>query len=389
MKLTAQTIGVKQVTVTQLLLASLLSGLGGLLLWAVGSNDDARVEHFGTSLAESLASQVVEPILSRDLIHLGVLANRIVTLPEVNGASIHGIDNEPLALSGDVRRGRSFPAQVVHNGESIGLVRIHIDPEAFQAGPSAGIVALTLLWMCAVPALILFAGRLTSASAMAGIRRAARMRDGEEEAPLVIIPEPPEPETWCLIGVNLFNQLSLTREQSSRELHLARDIAHRVAGLYGGIVKDLPGTGLLLGFGPADSDDRTFHVVCAAFILSRLLADADSFGRYRLGVHTVILDPDAILVTDDDAVRDTAVLSALAKDNGIVLSDAFHRLLPYSQRLVSEPMRHPLLDELTTIGGGAHLARSLAEPHGELVDQLLAGLESQADEPSTARESTF
>ncbi len=387
LKLTAQTIRVKQLSVAQIFLASLLTGLGLLLLWAAATDEDARLDHFGRALAEALAAQVVEPVLARDLIHLGVLVNRIVALPEVAGASIHGIDNEPLALSGDVRRGRSFPAQVVHDDQSIGVVRIMVDPDAFAAGLSAGTVAVSLLWIVCAPAFILLLSWFADRPVAPALSRAVKRQ--LESDPVVVVQEAPEPEIWYVIAVNLFNQLSLSREQSARELAMARDIAERVAALYAGTVQELPGTGLLLGFGPGDSDERPFHVLCAAFILSRLLADVETLGRYRLSLHTLILDADETLHVNGEPVRDAAILSALAKDNSIVISGTFHALLPYSQRLVSTPLKHPLLDDLATVDGGALLAIALAEPHDDLIEELLGGMNDQVDDVSTARESTF
>jgi len=387
LKLTAHTIRVKQISVTQLFLAALLTGLGLLLIWAAGTDDETRLDHFGTALADALAEQVVEPVLARDLIHLGVLLNRITALPEVAGASIHGIDNEPLALSGDVQRGRSYPAQVVHDGQSIGLVRITIATSAFESGLSAGIVAVSLLWMLIAPAFVLLLAWLTDRPIVPVLRR--RPRQPQPEALPIVVPETPEPEIWYVICVNLFNQLSLTREQASRELALTRRIAERVAALYEGTVGELPGSGLMLGFGPGDSDERPFHVLCAAFILSRQLAEAESLGRYRLGLHTLILEPDATLQANLEPVRDAAVLAALAKDNSIVVSEAFHAMLPYSERLVCDLLHHPLLEDLDTTGGGARLARSLAQPHDDLIEELLAELDDHPGGFSTARESTF
>ena len=203
--------------------------------------------------------------------------------------------------------------------------------------------------------------------------------------------------------MNLFNQLSLTPEQCSRELAFARMTAERVAALHHGEVLDLPGTGLLLTFGASHSDDRPFHVLCAAFALSKLLADAESFGRYRLGVHVLTLEADETLAVSSDPVKDAAVLSALARDNTIIASQAIVDLVPYRQRVVLETMNHPLLEELETIGGGAQIARALAAPHDDLITQQLLELKGESDAegavetsghadrdgPSTARESTF
>ena len=201
--------------------------------------------------------------------------------------------------------------------------------------------------------------------------------------------------------MNLFNQLSLTPDQCSRELAFARMTAERVAALHHGEVLDLPGTGLLLTFDGGHSDDRPFHVLCAAFALCRLLAESESFGRYRLGVHVLTLEADDVLSVTSDPVKDAAVLSALAKDNTIIASRTLVDLVPYQQRVVLEPMNHPLLEELETIGDGAALARSLAPPHDDLITQQLLELKGETGDgiaavdhpdregPSTARESTF
>ena len=209
------------------------------------------------------------------------------------------------------------------------------------------------------------------------------------------MPEP-EPEPCYLVAVNLFNQLSLTPDQCAAELAFTRMTAERVAALHHGEVLNLPGTGLLLIFKGSHSDDRPFHVLCAAFALCRLLADAESLGRYRLGVHTLTLAADEAFSIGSDPVKDAAILSALAKDNTIIASTALVEQVPYRQRLILEDMGHPLLEELETIGGGAVLAQALAPPHDDLIAQQLLELRGAADAPqsersgpSTASESTF
>jgi hypothetical protein len=113
------------------------------------------------------------------------------------------------------------------------------------------------------------------------------------------------------------------------------------------------------------------------------------------------LEPDEDLSVSVDPVKDAAILSALAKDNTIIASRALVDQVPYQQRLVLEDMRHPLLEELETIGGGAALAKALAPPHDDLITQQLLELKGEVDDgsgspdqsdrsgPSTASESTF
>ncbi len=393
LKLTAHISRVKQVSILQLFIATALTGLGLILLWTLSRDEEAQVDQFGIAIVGALSSQVVEPLVDRDLIHLGVLINRVTALPAVTGASVHGMDNEPLALSGDLNGGRTFSEQVVGNGRSLGVLRIHVDEARFDAGLSFSLLLASLLWIGLVPLVVLGASQITLTALDFRSSRAAAAETAEI---LAALPEP-DPEPCYLIAVNLFNQLSLTPDQCAQELSLARMTAERVAALHHGEVLDLPGTGLLLTFGSSHSDDRPFHVLCAAFALCQLLADAESLGRYRLGVHALTLEPEETLTVSSDPVKDAAILSALAKDNTIIASTAVVEQVPYQQRLLLEDVRHPLLEELETIAGGAVLAKALAPPHDDLIAQQLLelkgealdGAQSERSGPSTASESTF
>ena len=116
--------------------------------------------------------------------------------------------------------------------------------------------------------------------------------------------------------------------------------------------------------------------------LSRVFSDADSWGRYRLGVH---VRQDGL--EDDESLSDAAVLSALARDNAVVISQTLHQIIPFPERIVTDPLDHPLLEDLATIGGRAHLSVRRADPHQDLIEQLLE--EFDYPDRSTARESTF
>ena len=395
LKLTAHITRVKQVSILQLFIATALTGLGLILLWSLSSDEEAQIDQFGGAIVGALSSQVVEPLVNRDLIHLGVLINRVTALPAVSGASVHGMDNEPLALSGQLSGGRTYSEQVVGNGRSLGVLRIHVDESRFHTGLSLPFLLASAVWVALVPLVVLGASQISLAALDF---RPSRPTAGETADVLATLPEP-EPEPCYLVTVNLFNQLSLTPDQCARELSFARMTAERVAALHHGEVLDLPGTGLLLVFDGGHSDDRPFHVLCAAFALCQLLAEAESLGRYRLGVHMLTLEPDEDLSVSSDPVKDAAILSALAKDNTIIASAALVEQVPYRQRLVLEEMQHPLLEELETIGGGATLARALAPPHDDLISQQLLELKGEAEEaperqsersgPSTASESTF
>jgi hypothetical protein len=385
LKLTAQNFRVKPLSAVALFAACVITGVGVLLLGGLLSDEEAHVDQFGATMAASLASQAIEPFLEEDGIHLGVLANRMVELPEVAGVSFHTVAENTLALSGDVTRGRTFTRPIAHDAAILGFVRLHIDEGAFPATPSPAFYTLGLAWMILVPTLaVLIAG---FGPISLPIRPAARAGSDTAERPdepldeSLILPEAPPDRTY-LVTVNLFNQLSLAPEQSALELEFARDTVRAVADHYHASLEDLPGTGLLISLPDNGNDDRPFHAVCTAMALSRVFADADSWGRYRLGVH---VRQDGI--DDDDSLSDAAVLSALARDNSVVISQTLHRIIPFPERIVTDPLDHPLLEDLATIGGRAHLSVRLADPHQDLIEQLLE--EFDYPDRSTARESTF
>jgi uncharacterized membrane protein affecting hemolysin expression len=354
---------------------SFATGLSLLLLWSMGRSEDAHVDHFGSKLASALASQVLEPLIKEDLIHLGVLANRIIELPEVIGTTVYTVNDKMLAISGDVQRGRPFTRPVVQNDTIVGYVRLHIDEDQFGDRNPSLLIALSLLLMFAVPAATLLLLRVDT-------------QRKELTPPVTVESEPTRPPDPCyLVTVNLFNQLSLSSQQCKAELASARALAEAVARLYQGEVLDLPGTGLLITFGATGNDDRAFHVVCAACALSQLLAANDSPGRYRLSAHLILLDDGQAIDLRADEIAETAVLSALAKDNSIAISGVFFDQVPYSQRIQSERMNNPLLEELESTSGVAYLVRGLAPPHGDLVTQQVQDL--QLSDHSTASESTF
>ncbi|MFV2090787.1 MAG: hypothetical protein ACC642_09025, partial [Pseudomonadales bacterium] len=324
-------------------MVSFATGLGLLLLWSIGRDEEQRVDHFGSTLTAALASQVIEPLIAEDLIHLGVLANRIIELPEVIGTTVYTVDNKMLAISGDVQRGRPFTQAVVLDDAIVGYVRLQIDEALFREGLPTLHLVVSLLLMLFFPALALLFNQTRHS------RRAIKFPATVE------IKEPQSPDPHYLVTLNLFNQLSLPPDECKTELALARQLATAVADLYQGEVLDLSGTGLLISFDTTDSDDRPFHVICAASALSQLLANTDSRGRYRLSAHRILLNEGEPLDLDADEVADAAVLSALARDNTLAISGALFDEVPFAQRLDSERMNNPLLEELESISGCAYL----------------------------------
>ena len=360
-----------------LFLVSIITGVALLLLFSTTRSDDVHIDHFGSTLSTALATQVVDPLGAEDLMHLGVLANRITELPEVIGATVHTVDGKMLASSGDVQRGRPFTQGVVVDDTIVGYVRLHVDSSLFGEAVPTPLIVLSLMLVLGVPAGVLLVMRWHS-----GHRAYHEARESSAERL-----EPATERPHYLVVVNLFNQLSLPPEQCKQELAFAMELAEVLASSHQADVVELSGTGLLLSFDDTSSDDRPFHVVCAASVLSQLLREADSRGRYRISAHRILKSDAEPLDLGSDQVADAAILSALAKDNTLAVSAAFYAAVPYPQRLMGEAMNNPLLGELESIDGGAYLVIGLAAPHQELVMEQVRELSYPG--PSTASESTF
>jgi hypothetical protein len=149
----------------------------------------------------------------------------------------------------------------------------------------------------------------------------------------------------------------------------------------------LPGIGVLVDFDHTDDPDRPFQILCAAFLLIRLLQGEAPFGRYRLGLHVLELPAEETLSLDHDAVADASLLSALTRDATVAASASLVALLDNTARLRSRPLVNPLLDELATSGPNCRLVTDLESPFSELVFRQSEQLQAQRE--ATSSPSTF
>jgi len=232
--------------------------------------------------------------------------------------------------------------------------------------------------------------------ALAGAIRAGRLdttRPWRRPAPVLPPPEQePVPETAAdvrhyLLAINLYNQLTLQIDQRDFELSLCLELAEAVAEIYQGQVVNLPGVGVLVDFDHTDDSDRPFQVLCAAFLLLRLLQDEAPFGQYRLGLNLTELPADEALAADHAAVADAALLSALARDSSIAVSATVVAVLDNTARLRTRPLVNPLLEELATSSADCRLVTDLEAPYHTLVVQQAAQLRDQRE--ATSNPSTF
>ena len=387
MKLTSWLLRVKQARRNLLLGLAISFTVAASLgvAWLTDNEGPERIQHFGSALASGLATLAVEPLIQRDQIHLGVLANRLLELSEVGGVSIYTVNNEMLAISGDIRKGYAFTQPVVQGGSIIGYVRIQLTPApTFAENVSNATLAMSALIVLLVP-LALYG---LSEVQLPGSQQTAGTNDIQDVP--AGLNEPVVPH--YLLVLNLFNQLSLTRERRDRELAHASFFADEIAGIYYARVCELSGTGLLLEFDDTADADRPFQVICAAFALAQLLHAAESWGTYRLGLHMIELPRSHSPAPDVAEVADTALLSALAKDSTLAVSAELYDRIGEFARFDSQPINNPLLTELESTPPAAWLINRLDPTHHSLIAEQVRAIEAAAERypvDSIARESTF
>jgi hypothetical protein len=372
---------VKQVR-RDLLLALVVSALvSGALLRLHGHDSamEADNQALGESLAAGLAGLAVEPLTNRDRIALGVLANRLVALDQISGITIYTVDDEMMAISGDSQRGYPVTQAITQDNSVVGYVRIMLisNPTSDDAGYTGLGLAITLL----LPLLVVSLWQMPW--------QRLRLPAAPVDAPNTV-PEapPPPPVAHGLLALNLFNQLTLKPEIREQELAHAQAVAESVADLYAANVSLLPGTGLLLSFDGSADPERPFQVLCAAFLLARLLADAESHGQYRLGLHTVTLPANNQAPTDLAEIQDAALLSAVARPKTLAVSDALFASIEQPDRVMAEPMRNPLLNQLESTEPKAWLVAGLDDLYQQQLDGQVREL-GYSSAPATPSESTF
>lgn len=356
-------------------LASLLTLLS--LAWAWQATDDSQTQTdaYGSSLAAGFAALAIEPLLKQDRMHLAVISNRMMNIDEVAGVTVFSVDNQVLAASGESGSGLRYSEPVTFDEGIMGYVRITLDPNKIRAPIDLARIGLALATLLLVPGICVGALsiRLRPQPAIASVAEVDF--DGPEST-----------AQHFLLALNLYNQIGLTPEQRSAELESARNLAARVGGVYSAEVHPLPGTGLLVHFPDTSEHDRGLQVLCAAFVIAKLLEEQT--GIYRLGLHTIDLPSGGPLPDHAPEVSDVALLSALAKHMTLAVSDRFPLRLLQQDRVECYPLDHPLLEEIGTAHGRGYLITALSPAQQALVSQQVVRFSADQDD-STASESTF
>lgn len=352
-------------------LGSLVSVAVMLSYWALNDPDQLRHDAYGRSMSTGLAQLAIEPLLTHDRITLGVIANQAADIPGVSGVEIVTVNEQALASSGSLSNARVYQSPVTFNDQIMGAVRVALSEPPSHLGDAVAVAAVTLI---AAPFLAL---ALLSIRLQPPLPRQPARLEVELHTPR---------ERHFLVAVNLYDQLGMEPTQRVAELNYARIAAGKVAGLYGGDVENLPGTGLLLDFNDGGDADRPWQVLSAAAVLSELLDE--EAGDYRVAIHVGDAPVGHRVLLDEQAVGDAALLSALAKPATLAASSVFSACLDRGGELVERTViEHPLLEELATVGPDSVLITALSAPQQDLVQHQAAHLAGHR--PATASESTF
>lgn len=368
----------------ELLLAMAVSCLVGTSILSLHDHDTARAaddQALGQALAAGLAKLAVEPLANRDRIALGVLANRLVALEQISGITVYTVDDEMLAISGDTQRGQTVTEAITRDNSVVGYVRIMLAAPASAGGSENGWMAFAVMSLS--PLLLVALWQLPW--------REIQLRSAQRETSAEIRvsePEPAAPVAHTLLAVNLFNQLTLKPELRDRELAHAHHVADAVAERYDAEVEALSGTGLLLVFAGSDEPDRPYQTLCAAFLLARLLFEADTHGQYRLGLHTAKLVDEDRPSLELLEVQDAALLSAVARPATLAVSHALFQSIPNPGRVVATPMRNPLLNQLESTAAEAWLVSGVDEFSQLQIEEHADDL-NYSSAAATPSESTF
>lgn len=336
----------------------------GVVFVGVGVSNAERaasaMSRYGTTVAEDLAYQAVDPLLRRDRIQLGLLTNRLASRPEVRQITIRTADERLFVVAGGAttESAPSYSRPVTVEDTVAGDVTVTLNLESFAPSVADTFMQswqFVLAGLAATVFLFHFGSRLgwshTTAGGSSGVSRDV-------------------PPNAFVVVANLPLRSGSAERENQREKLLARGIAigRRIANLYAGHAAALSGSGVVLVFPVSGSGDRCFEVVCAALLMRRLLSErgtsggatggaaphggADGSSAFRYAVD--FAQSGAAIHGDTvtpSAVSDVLLLASLAEAGELVLGQAAFETLDRPDRVELEQLRNPATEALSS--GGA------------------------------------
>ena len=332
----------------------------------------ARMDRFGDALGTLAAELAVEPILRPNPVAIGNLGHRMQSFDEVVGFSVYTVDDRVLVFAGRDAKGAGtvhYTYPVTVDDAVVGYARVVLDRERFRPAVAELAFLSAPFWLLALActiALVVVCGRV----ARTAEARAARRAHDDVRAAFVLV-------------VNLFDQYNVHPEEKGAVLGLALERTDQLASIYGGKAEPLTGTGILVVFADSGSSDRCFEVICAALLAARVMALA-SFRRvarsrptFRFGLHRCgEPGPDAT-VEESEEVREALLLSALAPDGKLAVSEEVFARVDRPDRLAADPSARRAMEALAgTSLSGYRLVHDALGSYGTVIErqaQLFAG----------------
>lgn len=344
----------------------------------------ARMDHFGDALGTLAAELAADPMLRPNPVAFSNLGHRMTAFDQVVGFSIYTVDDRVMVFTGrdaDDAGTVHYTHPVTVDDAVVGYARVVLDSERFRptlvelASVSA---PFWLLGLVGTIALVLLGGRVARS---AGARAAG--------------PVPEEAGAAFVLVVNLFDKSNVQRANKGVVLGLALERVDQLANIYGGKAEQLRGTGILLVFDDNESNDRCFEVICAALLTARVM-ELTSFRRaasgrptFRFGLHRFGGSESDVAVEESEAVREALLLSALAPDGKLAVSEEVFARVDQPDNLSADPASRRDVDAVAgTSLRGYRLIHGALGSHAAVIErqaQLFAGRRRRS---STSRADT-
>ena len=345
----------------------------------------ARMDHFGAALGTLAAELAADPMLRPNPVAFSNLGHRMTAFDKVVGFSIYTVDDRVMVFTGrdaDDRGTVHYTFPVTVDDAVVGYARVVLDSERFRP-TLAELVSVSvpfwLLGLVGTVALVSLGGRLAR---NAGARAARPVPEDEAKAAFVLV-------------VNLFDQTNVQRAEKGVVLGLALERVDQLANIYSGRAEPLQGTGILLVFDDNESSDRCFEVICAALLTARVM-ELTNFRRaasarptFRFGLHRFGGSESDVAVEESEAVREALLLSALAADGKLAVSEEVFARVDQPDRLSADIASRRDVDALAgTSLRGYRLVHGAEGSHATVIErqaQLFAGRRRRS---STSRADT-
>ena len=363
-----------------------------LIGWELGTQAEARMDHFGTTMASMAAELGLPHVVQQKQLELENLAKRVVEFDGVQSCSFYTVDGRTLAFAGSdtaTPQAKHYPASVTIGDSLAGFARVVLDADRFQPDALALLASAWPIWFGALAALLAFALHTAwrtrpKVAADAEPAAGAPPNAADDLAPALAgkpepVPSPQDPPTASsaqdeappqpkppsptpsaeapdsrrpdtapadgpdlVLVANLFNAASLSAATKVRALEQVLRLAHRLAKAHHADAEAVP-SGVLLRFQPS----RGSAAAAAGLELaSRIEPTEIEDARFRCALHR------AGTTDRDAALADALLLAALAPPRALAVSDAALRCVKRRERLRTTdiPERSVAALAATTLG---------------------------------------